>query len=225
MNPEQHFDRIAEEYDYWKKKNWYYYHNLKALYKSLIPPGKRVWDIGCGTGDILTSLEPAYGYGTDVSRGMIEVARRKHRQSNFEFEALDVAGMTSTRDFDYIILADVLEHVPDLNSFIGHVARLAGPKTGVVISVVNPLWENQLMIAEKLHLKMPEGPHWRLSNKENEAIFAKNGFEIIEKGYRTLIPKKLPGSDLINSRFYKNRLLAPLGFNIYWVLKRSGKVQ
>lgn len=218
--PEKHFNEIAKDYDYWKNKNWYYYHNLKALYKSLVPAGKRVWDIGCGTGDILAYLEPSYGYGTDISSKMIEIAQKKYARPNLRFETKDIADIQTIENFDYIIIADILEHVPDLNSFIGNVARLAKPETKVIISIITPLWEGVFMIAEKLKLKMPEGPHWRLSNEENEAIFAKNGFKVIEKSYRTLIPKKLPGSDWINARFYKNKFLAKFGFNTYWVLEK-----
>ena len=189
------------------------------LYKSLIPPGKKIWDIGCGTGDILTHLEPSYGYGTDISRKMIEIAQRKNHHPNLKFEDIDVVDITSVQNFDFIIIADILEHIPDLNIFIKNVARLSGSETKIIISIGTPLWEGLFMISEKLHMKMPEGPHWRLSNKENEAIFAKNGLQIIEKGYRTLIPKKLPGSDWINARFHKNKFLAQFGFNTYWILK------
>ena len=220
MNPQEHFDQVAKEYDYWKNKNWYYYQNLKALYKSFIPIGKKVWEIGCGTGDILADLEPSFGFGTDISPEMIGLAQTKH--PNLRFQSSDLDQITSTENFGYIIIPDVLEHVKDLNNFFAQLARLSKPETKIIISIVNPLWEPPLMLAEKLKMKMPEGPHWRLSISENEQIFKKNGFEIKEKGYRLLIPKKLPGSDWINSRFHKTPL-AKLGFNFYWILRLGDK--
>jgi hypothetical protein len=33
----------------------------------LIPPGKRVFELGCGSGDLLAALEPSYGVGVDFS--------------------------------------------------------------------------------------------------------------------------------------------------------------
>jgi ubiquinone/menaquinone biosynthesis C-methylase UbiE len=33
----------------------------------LIPPGKRVLELGCGRGDLLAALKPSYGVGVDFS--------------------------------------------------------------------------------------------------------------------------------------------------------------
>jgi len=45
-----HFDEIASNYDYWKKRNWYYYQNLKKIIREFVPVDKTVLEIGCGTG-------------------------------------------------------------------------------------------------------------------------------------------------------------------------------
>ncbi len=88
---ELHFDAIAEEYDYWKEKNSYYYDNLKRLCQSLIPLGSSVAEIGCGTGDILASLKVSRGFGIDISHAMIERAREKHRaRIELSFSSLDI---------------------------------------------------------------------------------------------------------------------------------------
>ena len=41
----------------------------------LIPPGKRVLELGCGRGDLLAALEPSYGVGVDFSARTIAKAR------------------------------------------------------------------------------------------------------------------------------------------------------
>jgi len=66
---ESHFDKIAKDYDFYKKKNWYYYKNLKRVLLGNIPntENKSVLEIGCGTGDMISSLNPKYGLGTDIS--------------------------------------------------------------------------------------------------------------------------------------------------------------
>ena len=84
----EHFDKIAKDYDYYKSKSWYYYENLKKLYRGLIPPEKALLDIGCATGDILISLKPRYGLGIDISPEMIKIAQYKHKEKqNIEFRA------------------------------------------------------------------------------------------------------------------------------------------
>ncbi|MBI5458040.1 class I SAM-dependent methyltransferase [Candidatus Kaiserbacteria bacterium] len=218
---EDYFDAIAAQYDYWKKKNAYYHENLKLLYGQFIPKGARVLEIGCGTGDILARLEPKEGRGVDVSEEMVEIARRKYAgKSNLQFEREDIFESTKMFGYPYIFLADVLEHVGGLEKFVRQLAARTDSGSTVVISVANPLWEPVLMLAEKLHMKMPEGPHTRDPIQETERIFRASGFTIVERGYRLLIPKKIPGADWLNARFHHFRFFAPLGFVIFWVLRR-----
>ncbi|MSU73826.1 class I SAM-dependent methyltransferase [Candidatus Kaiserbacteria bacterium] len=217
---EGHFDAIAEDYDYWKKKNAYYHENLKALYGEYIPKGERVLEIGCGTGDILARLEPKEGRGVDVSEEMVEIARRKYSgKPNLQFEREDIFESAKMFGYPYIFLADVLEHVGNLEKFMQQLAARTDFGSTVVISVANPLWEPVLMLAEKLHMKMPEGPHTRDSIQETERIFRESGFTLAERGFRLLVPKKIPGSDWVNARFHRLPLLRRLGFVVYWVLK------
>ena len=44
------FDSEAEQYDRWKQRNAYYYDAIKRLYRSRIPAGATVLEVGCGTG-------------------------------------------------------------------------------------------------------------------------------------------------------------------------------
>ncbi len=153
---------------------------------------------------------------------MINIARRKYASNtNLKFEPADITKVDGVQDYDYIFMADVLEHVEDLNGFFSALNRLTKPGAKIIISVANPLWEPVLMLSEKLGMKMPEGPHWRLSLSQNEAIFKKNGFQITDKGYRLLIPKKMPGSDLINNIFYRYNVMARFGFIAFWILEKN----
>jgi len=56
---QSHFDGIASEYDYWKKKNAYYHSTIKAFLGKIIPKESHVLEIGCGTGEILAYLRPS----------------------------------------------------------------------------------------------------------------------------------------------------------------------
>lgn len=57
----QFFDSLAPKRDIWKKKNHYYHSQIEKLFQFLIPSGKKVLEIGCGTGDLLASVKPRYG--------------------------------------------------------------------------------------------------------------------------------------------------------------------
>lgn len=218
---EHHFDGVAPDYDYWKNHNRYYYKNLFTLYSSLIPKESSIVEIGCGTGDIISNLDPRIGLGIDISDRMISVAKKKHNDKpSIKFVREDISVSNALFDADYVFLADVLEHVGDLQSFLDNLCVRIKPGTKTIISVANPIWEPVLMMAEHLKMKMPEGPHKRYSVKITEDMFRKAGFTIIEKGFRLLIPKKIPCSDWINQWFYKNKYLARLGFVVYWVLRK-----
>ncbi len=228
-NSEQHFDHIADDYDYWKNHNRYYYQTLFKLYGDFIPKGSNVVEIGCGTGDIISRLEPRSGLGIDVSDEMIRIARKKHADKpTIKFERADISQSKELFNADFVFLADVLEHVNDLPVFLNDLsarilpAQAGKPNTKVIISVANPIWEWLLMLAEKWKMKMPEGPHKRYSVKATEEMFAKVGLMAEERGYRLLVPKKIWGAEWVNERFYRSKLLEKWGFIVYWVLTKHG---
>lgn len=221
---ESHFDAIAKEYDYWKQKNWYYYLNLISLYRLYIPEGVHVLEIGCGTGDVLAALKPAAGRGIDTSGEMIAIAEKKHAANpHLKFEKEDITQEAAVFPEEYIFSADVLEHVSDMPSFLRHLAQRARPDATVVVSVANPLWEPLLMVAEKLGMKMPEGPHTRYSIKDTERFLREAGFTIEKKAFSLLVPKPLPGAKWLNARFASIPVLRHFGFVIYWVLRLEKK--
>lgn len=222
----EHFDAIAEQYDSYKQKNWYYYSQLKALYGVLIPKGKRVLEIGCGTGDLLVDLGSAKGVGIDISRGMIDIAVKKHANNGaINFYAGDVAAFTTqfwADDFEYIFLADVIEHLEDPDAMVESIKNISHSKTSVIVSMANPLWEPVLMLLEKLKLKMPEGPHYRMSGRKLEELFKKNGFLVAQSGYRNIFPAYIPFfSNFVNGYFYRVPAVKKLGLVMFWVFKKE----
>jgi ubiquinone/menaquinone biosynthesis C-methylase UbiE len=72
-------DELATERDQWIERNAYYYEEDRAFSKFLIGEGKRILDLGCGTGQLLASLGPSRGVGVDFSSAMVEIARSTPR--------------------------------------------------------------------------------------------------------------------------------------------------
>ena len=114
----------------------------------------------------------------------------------------------------------MLEHIENLEAFLNQLYSRTQKQSKVIISVVNPIWEWAMSLAEKLNMKIPEGPSERISVLETEILFKKAGFNIQERGYRFLIPKRIPFSNLINKLFYKNKFFAKYGFTVYWILSK-----
>ena len=219
--PEDYYNSIAEIYDAQKKKNLYYFQNLVNLYKSFIVSNSTIIEIGSGTGDLITYLDAKEGVGFDVSEKMVKVAQEKYAgKKNIKYERHNIFDSGELFNADYIILADVLEHIENLEAFLNQLYSRTQKQSKVIISVVNPIWEWAMSLAEKLNMKIPEGPSERISVLETEILFKKAGFNIQERGYRFLIPKRIPFSNLINKLFYKNKFFAKYGFTVYWILSK-----
>jgi len=65
-------------------------------------------------------------------------------------------------------------------------------KSKLVITMANPIWETPLMIAEKLKLKMPEGPHKRVAFNDLRIMIQDSGMRITKHDYKLLVPVKIP---------------------------------
>lgn len=210
---QKHFDEIAPSYDYWKKKNWYYYDRVKNIYGGLIPVGMRVLEIGCGTGEVLAGLKPSYGVGIDVSGEMVKMAEEKYSNSkNLAFFQSSAADFRTDGKFDYVILADVIEHLDDVRGSMRNISSLALNNTKIIISMANPLWEPILDLGEKFGLKMPEGPHERISIKELAGICQDAGLSLERILYHLPFPKYVPiFSNVFNGIIEKIPILYKMG--------------
>src|SRR5208283_2549194 len=89
----------------------YYQQLLRKQYAFWVPPGLRVLEAGCGLGDLLAALQPARGVGIDFSPRLLELARQRH--PGLEFQLADAVEFSAPEKFDYIILSDLVNDLPD----------------------------------------------------------------------------------------------------------------
>lgn len=213
---EIHFDRIAAGYDVGKKKYSYYYESLKRLLGSLVPPDKNVYEIGCGTGDLLVSLKPKQGYGMDISDQMISISKIKYQKlKNLQFST-----SWPKEKFDYIFMSDVIEHLEDPKDTFKKISQLMDKNTVFINTMANPVWEPVLMIAEKLGLKMPEGPHNRVKYDELRIMVEDAGMKMVKHEYKLLIPVEIPILTKPANK-YLEKYFKKLAFIEYLVAVRS----
>jgi ubiquinone/menaquinone biosynthesis C-methylase UbiE len=91
-------------------------------------------ELGCGTGFFLLNLKLAgvidEGHVTDLSPGMVEVAKRNGKSLGFEVEGR-VADAESIpypdNSFDLVVGHAVLHHIPDLDQALREVVRVLKP--------------------------------------------------------------------------------------------------
>jgi SAM-dependent methyltransferase len=167
------------------------YHRLvERQFRFHIPAGKRVLEIGCGTGDLLAALEPSEGVGIDVSSGLVDEARRRHPDMRFEVAAGELLNLGTT--FDYVVLSDVMPYAHDLLALFERVRAHSTPETRVVIESYNVGWRPLLALAELLRLK-PRKPtrNW-VSPRDVVNLLGLSGFEAVSLHRRILFPFLLP---------------------------------
>jgi hypothetical protein len=123
-------------------------------------------------------------------------------------------------------MSDVIEHLEKPLETFKMVSKLmkksskftVGQQTMFIITMANPIWEPILMIAERLGLKMPEGPHTRLTTSNLKLIINNSKLKLVEHDYKLLIPVKIPFiTNFVNK--YLEKPLKKFCFVEYFVLK------
>lgn len=199
------YDELSSARKTWRDKNWYYYHKIERLLTALIPSGRKVLEIGCGTGELLHGVQPANGVGIDFSPKMLDIAAEKFPA--LRFICNDAEDIELCEPFDYVILSDLLGEVNDVMQTIHELHKVTDRNSRIIITCYNYLWEPLLQLAEKLGLKTPQEYQNWLSPSDIEQALALNGFETVRRGTYLLLPFHIPIiSDLVN------RYVAPLPF-------------
>ncbi len=217
---QEHFDKIAKKYDFYKEKNKYYYSHLQNLLCKLIPPSKKILEVGCGTGTLLASIFPEKGWGIDISLEMIKIAKKRYQGAeNLKFSTSEISNF-SNKSLDFIFMCDVIEHLEYPEKIFFQIRKIMHKDTVFICTMANPRWEWILNLAEKLKLKMPEGKHYRWSYKQINSFLKKAGLEVEKHGYSLLMPINIPFlSDLLNRHL--ERPLAKYAFIEYFIARKN----
>lgn len=204
---------IAKNLDYWREKNWYYHNQLRSVFKDFVKEDSKILQIGYGLGDIISSLYPKKGVSFDDDSNLISISRKRY--SNIKFTSFDFTKLKVKDKYDYIIFPDSLEHLDDIQSVLENIHPALSSSSRIVISSVNPRWEQVFWILEKLHLKRPEPPRNWLKLDTIKNILEISGYKVIDFGFRTLIPIHIP----FFSRFLNNYIKKSNFFSRFCVIQ------
>jgi SAM-dependent methyltransferase len=103
-------------------------------------PAERILDAGCGTGTHLGAMliAGAAPVGLDFSRGMLRVARRKHRAVPLVQADLNQQLPVRPRAFDAVLCALVGEHLTNLSLLFDQLADCLVSRGRLLFSVFHP---------------------------------------------------------------------------------------
>lgn len=197
-----YYNRTAPERQRHKHMRRYYHRSLERYFSFIIPPGSRVLEIGCGTGELLAAMRPAYGVGIDFSERMIEIARKSFPELRFEID--DIQELRLHETFDYVIMSDLTMSLWDVQRAFEHLPQVCHERTRIVISNYNFLWEPILKLAERLGLKLRQPNQNWLSVQDIDNLLRLTGFERVKRENKILLPINIPLLTPFCNRFLAN---------------------
>ena len=199
----QKFNKLAESRDNWIEKNSYFYKNDYAYMRFLVGEGKRVLELGCGTGKLLDKLSPSYGLGVDLSSNMITIAQQNFPNLEFIQGDLEDESLISSIEgnFDFIILSDTIGFLDDCEDSFSKLHSLCTPDTRLIISYYSWHWQPILTLGEKIGLKMPTVEMNWLSTEDTMGFLQLADFDTVKREWRQLVPRNLFGLGSLINRF------------------------
>ena len=199
-----HLAKIAIRRDGWINRNEYYYQLLNRLLRFLVEPHKRVLSVRCGTGNLLSVVQPAEGTGIDICPEIIEIAQRRNPSFQFAVAFPDKEEFRSAfkaeEKFDYILFSDIGDTV-DVLQALRNLKPLCRRHTRVLVITYNHLWEPLVTFAEWIGMKVPRIEQNWLSTVDIANLLKIAGFEALDAHRIVILPKYVPLVSAFLNRF------------------------
>lgn len=132
MNP------VANWNDFWDKTVLRGDTRARVIAK-FVEAGSSVLDIGCGDGTLLAELKRLvpriHELGVDISDVAVEKALEKGIQARVLDVVIEKDYLDELGQFDYVILAEVLEHVREAEELLTSAARIA--RRAILVTIPN----------------------------------------------------------------------------------------
>ena len=192
-------------------------------FNEFILPKSKILELGCGTGNLLKSLNPAYGVGVDLSKEIIKEAKKENRGINFIHG--DISKLSSllpeSEKFDYIILSDTIGYLEDIQTTLESLHEYCKKETRLIISYYSPLWSPIFSIATFLKFKMPEIKTQLLNLQDIKSFLKIANFDVVRLEKKILSPIKFFGIGRVVNRYLATFPLLSFFCLRHYVVARS----
>ncbi len=210
-----HWDRVATRFA-GRETGRAYHRRIADVYRHVIPPGARILELGCGTGDLLAALSPSAGVGVDFSPEMIRRARERH--PHLLFVEQDAHELEVDGTFDFVVLSDLVNDLWDVQRLLERIRAVCAPTTRIVLNAYSRVWEPPLALAARLGLKRPLLRQSWLTPDDLRHLLGLAGYEVMRSFPEVLWPVATPVlgrfANAVLAKVWPFRLLALTNFMV-----------
>jgi SAM-dependent methyltransferase len=183
----------------WRQKNSYYYAWLEKIYVSNVRPGNSVLEIGCGCGDLLAAVKPAYGVGIDTDVEAIETA--KQRFGDLHFEVQDPHDLQLEGVFDTVLICNSIGTWGDIQQVLERIHPYTHDDTRIIITYYSYLWEGLLRLGSLLRLRRANHYQNWLPPEDIINFLSLSNYDFIRSDSTMMMPKRIPILSAFCNRF------------------------
>ena len=185
-----YFNKIAEDRVKYRQRHKYYWNYLTRHCDFFIHESNSVLEIGCGTGELIAQVKGIRKTGVDFSEAMIQIAHEQY--PDMDFHCMDAHNLELHETFDVIILSNLVGWLDDVQVCLQQVLKHCHPRTRIIITYYNFLWEPFIKFSEFIGIKKKSPEQNWLSQKDILNLLYLTNMEVHRKQRNMLIPVYIP---------------------------------
>ncbi|MCX6310606.1 MAG: bifunctional class I SAM-dependent methyltransferase/glycosyltransferase family 2 protein [Bacteroidetes bacterium] len=203
-NKVSYFDRIASKQTK-RGFNAYYWKDIEKYCNYFSHKDISVLEIGSGGGDLIGRIKGKRKVGIDFSPAMIEVAKKKYPET--EFQLMDALDISLNEKFDLILISNLIGHVEDVQKLFEQLPKVMHRNSKVIITYYNYVWEPLLKLSEIFGLKTKTPTQNWLTLKDINNLLYLAGLEVYRNSKRMIFPVYIPLLSFLVNRYLGNFFL------------------
>ncbi len=158
------------------------------LIAELVPPGSRVLDLGCGSGELLAHLRDkrgCTGYGIEIDDANV-LACTQRGVNVIQLNLEDGLAIFEDQSFDVVLQLETMQHLRHTERLLRETARVG--RVGIMSFPNFAHWPNRLRVAtgrmpvtKALPYQWYDTPNIRVGTYTDcEVLLRKDGFEVLD---------------------------------------------
>ncbi|MEW6410071.1 MAG: class I SAM-dependent methyltransferase [Nitrospirota bacterium] len=212
------YDRFAEQFD--DEMNKYDLNKrLSIVFEKLLHPGeltgKKLLDVGCGTGwfSLRAIREGAEVVSVDIGHTLLKKVSEKCDSKKAVSDVLSLS--IKDKAFDYILMTEVIEHTSNPRNAIAEIHRVLKNNGTLIMTVPNRLWHFTVQIAKVLNIRKYNGYENWVGYYQLRGWFKELGFDVEEMFGFHLFPFVFPFSHSLLDKLDRfSHIYSPVMLNI-----------